>query len=314
MVPARVKLSALGDIPQLQALLMSWRRKVDIRPVLVAVFDQGLICCWEHANEWVQRGGAWPAGSCQQGVPLQRQAMADLLADLLLDCDVVGAQIVLCLPLAAARWCVLEGMPPDQIRIFTDPRPLLSDSSWSEGLQDCYLSLDPCGECVVTTSVPRTLLQGWVEVVELADLPLRRVDWCLTAAHRALLHLTEDWSGNLAWFILDGTDGRLVLIRDGVADLDFALSLTTPPAAMTSIRERVNAWRNRISSSVPLGWWLSVSAEEQPDWLALVDSDSGEVLLDQTLIWCPRDWEGEKNQVALSPLQHLALTALQQEL
>ena len=114
---------------------MSWRRKVDIRPVLVVVFDQGLICCWEDVNGWVQRGCSWPAGSCQQGVPLQREAIADLLADLLLDCDVIGAQIVLCLPLAAARWCVLEGMPSDLIRSFADPRPLLSDSSWSEVIQ-----------------------------------------------------------------------------------------------------------------------------------------------------------------------------------
>ena len=231
MVPARVKLPALGDIPQLQALLMSWRQKVDIRPVLVAVFDQGLVCCWEDVNGWAQRGCSWPAGSCQQGVPLQREAIADLLADLLLDCDVIGAQIVLCLPLAAARWCVLEGMPSDLIRSFADPRPLLSDSSWSEGLQDCYLALDSCGGLVVATSVSRTLLQGWVDVMELADLPLRRVDWCLTAAHRALLHLTRDWIGNLAWFILDGQAGRLVLIRDGVADHDFELNLSKLPSA-----------------------------------------------------------------------------------
>ena len=308
-----MKLPALGDIPQLQALLMSWRRKVDIRPVLVAVSDQGLICCWEEANGWVQRGCSWPSGSCQQGVPLQREAIGDLLADVLLDCDVIGAQIVLCLPLAAARWCVLEGMPPDQIQSLADPRPLLTHSSWSDGLQDCYLSLDSCGECVIATSVSRALLQGWVEVVELADLPLRRVDWCLTAAHRALLHLTEDWIGNLAWFILDGQDGRLVLIRDGVADHDFDLNLSTFPSAMTWIRERVNAWKDRMSSCDSLGWWLSGSEAEQQEWMSLVDRDAGEVFLNQTLSWYPRDWDGDTEQLPLSPLQQLALTALQQE-
>ena len=69
-----------------------------------------------------------------------------------------------------------------------------------------------------------------------------------------------------------------------------------------------------MGSMEPLGWWLSVTAEEQTDWLALVDSDAGEVLLDQTLPWCTRDWDGDADQVALSPLQHLALTALQKEL
>ena len=64
----------------------------------------------------------------------------------------------------------------------------------------------------------------------------------------------------------------------------------------------------------PLGWWLSVPAEEQTHWLDLLESDAGEVLLDQTLPWCPSDWDGDTEQVPLSPLQHLALTALQQEL
>ena len=69
-----------------------------------------------------------------------------------------------------------------------------------------------------------------------------------------------------------------------------------------------------MGSIEPLGWWLSVTAEEQTDWLALVDSDAGEVLLNQTLPWFPRDWDGDTDQLPLSPVQQLALTALQQEL
>ena len=308
-----MKLSAIADIPQLQPLLTSWKRIVDIRPVLVVVSDQGLICCWKDGNAWIQRGCSWPLGSCQDGVPLQREAIGELLADFLFDCDVIGAQIVLCLPLAAASWCVLEGISSEQFRHGTDPRTLLSESSWAQGLQDSYLAPDDCGENVVAISVSRTLLQGWVDVVERADLPLLRVDWSLSAAHRALRRLTQEWRGDLAWLILDDKDGRLVLIRDGVADLDFVLSRPTPASAADWIRERVNAWRQRMQRVEPLGWWLSVAAAEQRDWLAVVDSDAGELLLDQTLPWCPREWEGDTDQMALSPLQHLALTALQQE-
>ena len=245
---------------------------------------------------------------------MQREAIGELLADLLLDCDVVGAQVVLCLPLAAASWKVLEGMHPEQIRLGTDPRLMLSESSWAQGLQDSYLALDDCGDNVVATSVSRTLLQGWVDVVEGADLPLIRMDWSLSAAHRAVRRLTDEWCGDLAWLILDGQVGRLVLMRDGVADLDFSLSRPTPAASTAWIRERVNAWRQRMERKEPLGWWLSVPAEEQTDWSDLLDSDAGEVLLDQTLPWCPHHWDGDTDQVALSPLQHLALTALQQEL
>lgn len=309
-----MKLSAIADIPQLQPLLASWKRIVDIRPVLVALSDQGLICCWNDGNTWLQRGCSWPLGSCQEGVPLQREAIGELLADLLFDCDVVGAQIVLCLPLAAARWRVLEGMSQGLIPDGTDPRLLLADSGWSEGLQDSYLALDDCGDNVVATSVSRTLLQAWVDVVEQADLPLSRVDWSLSAAHRAVRRLTEEWCGDLAWLILDGQVCRLVLIRDGVADLDFSLSRPTPETARGWVRERVNAWRERMECMEPLGWWFSVEAEEQTDWLAVMDSAAGEVLVDQTLPWCPRLWDGDADQVALSPLQHLALSALHQEL
>ena len=308
-----MKLSAIADIPQLQPLLLSWRRIVDIRPVLVAISDQGLVCCWKDGSTWMRRDGFWPLGSCQDGVPLQREAIAELLADLLLDCDVIGARIVLCLPLAAACWRVLEGMPPEQIRQVADPRILLLESGWAQGLEDSYLALDNCGGNVVVTSVSRTLLQGWVDVVERADLPLTRVDWSLTAAHRAVLRLTEEWLGDRAWLILDGQVGRLVLIRDGVADLDFVLARPTPSSATAWIRERVTAWRERMQSMESLGWWLSVTAEEQMDWSVLVDSDAGEVLLNQALSWCPHDWDGDADHVALSPLHHLALTALQQE-
>ena len=69
-----------------------------------------------------------------------------------------------------------------------------------------------------------------------------------------------------------------------------------------------------MKTAPPLGWWLSVTVEEQTDWLGLVDSDAGEVLLNQVLSWCPAHWDTEADQTALSPLQHLALTALQQEL
>ena len=45
-------------------------------------------------------------------------------------------------------------------------------------------------EALAVVGVPRSLIQGWSEVAELADLPLRRVDWLLTAAQRALHQLT----------------------------------------------------------------------------------------------------------------------------
>ena len=61
--------------------------------------------------------------------------------------------------------------------------------------------------------VPRSLIQGWSEVAELADLPLRRVDWLLTAAQWALLQLTQTWDGDLAWLVVEEKSLRLLLFR-----------------------------------------------------------------------------------------------------
>ena len=69
-----------------------------------------------------------------------------------------------------------------------------------------------------------------------------------------------------------------------------------------------------MSGSDSLGWWLSGSELEQSKWMSLLDREAGEVLLNQTLPWCPRDWDGDTDRVVLSPFQQLALTALQREL
>ena len=74
--------------------------------------------------------------------------------------------------------------------------------------------------------VPRSLIQAWSEVAELADLPLRRVDWSLTAAQRALDQLTQAWDGDLAWLVMEEKSLRLLLFRQGVPEVG-ALQLGT---------------------------------------------------------------------------------------
>ena len=53
-------------------------------------------------------------------------------------------------------------------------------------LAESYVTSSPAQEALAVVGVPRSLIQAWSEVAELADLPLRRVDWLLTAAQRAL--------------------------------------------------------------------------------------------------------------------------------
>ena len=106
-------LPALGELPQLKALSLAWRRLVDLKPVLMLVNNTSLVCCWEQRGRWQQRVVGWPEGVCRDGVPLQREAVGELIADLIFDCDCPGAELVLCLPLEAASWCVVEGYGAD---------------------------------------------------------------------------------------------------------------------------------------------------------------------------------------------------------
>ena len=106
-------LPALGELPQLTALSLAWRRLIDVKPVLMAVNNTSLVCCWDQSGRWQQRVVGWPEGVCRDGVPLQREAVGELIADLIFDCDCPGAELVLCLPLRAASWCVVDGYGSD---------------------------------------------------------------------------------------------------------------------------------------------------------------------------------------------------------
>ena len=184
-------LPALGELPQLTALSLAWRRLVDVKPVLMLVNNTGLVCCWEQRGRWQQRVVGWPEGVCRDGVPLQREAVGELIADLIFDCDCPGAELVLCLPLEAASWCVVDGFGADGSPGLL-PQALQSVDLPFD-LAESYVTSSPAQEALAVVGVPRSLIQAWSEVAELADLPLRRVDWLLTAAQRALDQLTQAW-------------------------------------------------------------------------------------------------------------------------
>jgi hypothetical protein len=309
-----VPLPALSELPQLTALSLAWRRLVDVKPVLIAVNNKGLVCCWDQSGLWQQRVVAWPDGVCRDGVPLQREAVGELIADLIFDCDCPGAELVLCLPLAAAAWCVVDGYGSD------GSPGLLPQSLQSVDLPmdlaESYITSSPVQDALAVVGVPRSLIQGWSEVAELADLPLRRVDWSLTAAQRALYPFTQAWDGDLAWLVAEEQSLRLVLFRQGIPEVDHALEELDPLVCQREIRTCVAAWQACVDTPSALGWWLSLPAEQVDDWLLLVDGAAGECCLNQPLpVWAePSDQvsAGDVTDVP-SALQQLALLSLHQE-
>ena len=93
------------------------------------------------------------------------------------------------------------------------------------------------------------------------------MDWCLSAALRALNRLCSQWTGDLAWLLPSRRGLRLVLIRAGVPELDRCVSFDAddPLVAWEELEQLVDAWQ-RINPAVPLGWWLSLPEEERNGW------------------------------------------------
>ncbi|QNI65932.1 hypothetical protein [Synechococcus sp. A15-44] len=307
-------LPALSELPQLTALSLAWRRLVDVKPVLIAVNNTGLVCCWDQGGRWQQRLVDWPDGVCREGVPLQREAIGELMADLIFDCDCPGAELVLCLPMNAAAWCVVDGYGSEGSPGLLPQSLQAVDLPFD--LAESFITASPAQDALAVVGVPRSLIQGWSEVADLADVPLRRVDWLLTAAQRALHQLTQTWEGDMAWLVEEEKSLRLLLFRQGVPEVDHALEQLDPLACQREVRACVAAWQALVDTPSALGWWLSVPTVQVDDWMPLVDEERGECCLNQPLpTWAEPSDQGAAGDVTgvLSPLQQLALLALQQE-
>ena len=303
-------LPSLAEIPQLQTLQSQLRRLWAAQTVVVLAADRGLWIVWLSQEGWQVASGSWPEGCCRDGMPLQREAMAELLADLLLDHDLMDAQVELLLPLAGVHWRVLDGIGPDQ---FEQIKPALAGLPWPLQPQESYTALTTLetaeGAATVALGVTRLQLQAWIDVIDQADLVLRRVDWCLSSALRGLLQLIHPWSGNLAWLIQDGPSCRLLLLCSGVPELDQVM--TTPAADLEGcqreIRAWLTAWQQRSPSSVELGWWFSVAHDQVDLWRALVDGGRGERLLNRNLPPFESVMDSSFSTNSLEPLAHLGL-------
>ena len=306
-------LLSFAEIPQLQALTMSVQRLLKAQPVLAVVTDQHLVVCWQRRESWFWRLGHWAPDSCRDGVPLLREAMGELLADLLFESDVLGAEILLVLPEASCDWRVLEGASLSRLEQIADRSRLLSELTWSIEPDATVLALSPCGDAVLALGAARPTVQAWIEVIEIADLPLRRMDWCLSVALRALKRLCSEWTGDLAWLLPSRRGLRLVLIRAGVPELDRCVSFDVddPLAAWEELVQLVDAWQ-RINAAVPLGWWLSLPVEERNGWAGRCIQARGDIRLDHEIPGAPLACD-PLDSSELDPVVELVFSALRGE-
>ena len=301
------------ELPQVQDLMMSWRRMLKAQCVLVAVSDRELVCSWKASSGWVWRSAVWPPDSCRGGMPLRREPMGELLADLLLDCDIVGAEIALLLPLGACTWRVLDGVHLDKLEAANFSYLNLGGHDAGVDSKDVYRSYLAISDSVVVVSTPRPTLQSWIDVIELADLPLRRVTWTLSSAFQAVQRVQPLGNGPVAWLIQhsESSTPRLILLRDGIPEVDRQLHADMD--LRHQVQQTIDAWMRLSQEFVSLTCWLT-SPESEVEELSNLLLGYGNLLnLSIDSVWCPKAWSPELETAALDPLAHLALIGAWQE-
>ena len=260
------------------------------------------------------RSGRWPADSIRDGLPLQRDAMADLLAELLFDCDVIGAQLELVLPLQGSHWRVLDGVLPDQLMDAPALLAITTELNWSLDAADSYVAIAPCVDQTLLVGCPRSLLQAWVDVVEMADLPLRRVDWIVTSVQRGLMLEQPEWSGDVSLVFEDASSYRLVVIRAGIPELDCCFRLNDDQDLVVELRRRVAAWQALSGSAPPLAWCLCLPQEMLTMLEPLIDPDRGETSFGADVPWLPKAVTADDEAQGLLPLERLALQGMREDI
>ena len=301
---------SLGELPLLETWSINLRRLLTKQRVLAVVSDQRVVCSWRSKSGWVWRSATWPEGCCRDGQPMQQEAMGELLADLFLDADLMGPQVELVLPLESCEWRVLNGISVDQL-VMEDRSPAWHrDLDWSLEPSNCYVSVAKCAADVLALGVSRVVMQAWIDVVEIADQPLRRVDWALSSALRGLMLQLDTWQGDLAWLTPDQRGLRLVLIRNGVPEVDYPIQITEPFAMRQEIRRVVSAWQSLTVRPTGLGWWLSLPEHTVDMVLPMIDVDRNEQRLDASgnalVVPSPDTLQEEE----LTPLELLALIGM----
>lgn len=130
-----------------------------------------------------------PSLTCRNGLPLEKDALGDLVGDLLLNEKLLEAYVLAVLPFEASHWRVLvrpfQNPPDDPVE---ELRRLDPSLSLPFSLNDAYIDLHPLpgnDDQLLLVASERKIVDAWIEVFRLAGIKLERLapaQGCLLAA------------------------------------------------------------------------------------------------------------------------------------
>lgn len=232
----------------------SLQRRFSARRVLIAVASEGMTCAWLHQGRWLWTAAHWPDGACSGGLPVQPEPIADLIADTLLDLGLIGARVELLLPLDLCQWRVVDGAAVAPGLPFE--QEMVRRLSWSLDPDDSYVSSSDCFGSQLAVGLSRSALQAWIDVFEQADLHLERVDWLLSAAWRGLMRESSQQDVDIVWIVSHGPEKRLILLRDGVPEVDLAFADLDEPRN-ASLGDFVQVWQESHQGAAAVQWLIT---------------------------------------------------------
>lgn len=293
-----MELAELFDrVPALARLEWVARGFAPRQSVQMAVQGDTLTLSWLKDGERQWRSTELPQDLCRDGLPMQRQALGELCADLLLDSgfSLPTLDLDVRLPLEACQWRLLEGEGQGgrgDLQV-ADLRGQSLVLDWPFPVDDAYLGLMPvpgAASADVVVGAQRLMLQAWVDVVEAADLSLHRVDWLLAAAWRELLAAFDQLPAELVWLIRGSGGWRVLLLREGAPELDRWISDQALPigvareeALQRELQLLLEAWDGLRGPGAVAGWerswWITALPDVQAQWLSwLAGTADGPVL------------------------------------
>lgn len=265
-----MELADLRDrFPALDGLLVQITGLLTRRRVVLAASDRVLSLAWWERGEQRIITTDLPPDLCQGGVPLQREVLAELVADLLIEQGIssVSVELELLLPLPICDWRLLEGAAG--LGDATSLRALAPEMTWPLQWQESYVALTALNDrdMAIVVGADRLILQAWIDTVASADLNLCQAEWLLVAAWRALQALDASLEGEWVWLIESEGIWRLVLLREGLPELDVALKATQLPSVRDEVLFLLDAWdQTQRQIGVRRSWWITAGPSWKGRW------------------------------------------------
>ena len=265
-----MELADLRDrFPALDGLLVQITGLLTRRRVVLAASDRVLSLAWWEQGEQRIINTDLPPDLCQAGVPLQREVLAEMVADLLIEQGIpsVSVELELLLPLPICDWRLLEGAAG--LGDATSLRALAPEMTWPLQWQESYVALTALNDrdMAIVVGADRLILQAWIDTVASADLNLCQAEWLLVAAWRALQALNASLEGEWVWLIESEGIWRLVLLREGLPELDVALKATQLPSVRDEVLFLLDVWdQKQRQIGVRRSWWITAGSRWEGRW------------------------------------------------